>query len=67
MICRKRQITTHNYDSDEDDGGDVEGGASDGWVRASTLTFLRDPIIDLSWCYFPPPYYLGNCYEKGNF
>ena len=29
MTCRKRQITTH-----DDDGGDVDGGASAGWGTA---------------------------------
>ena len=35
-IRRKRQIATHNGDSDDNDGGNVERGASAGWGTASS-------------------------------
>ena len=47
-IRRKRQITTHDDDSDEDDGGDVDGGDSSGWGTARTLAGLRGPLVDFS-------------------
>ena len=34
-ISRKRQITTHDDDIDDYDGGDVDRGASAGWGEAS--------------------------------
>ena len=55
-IHGKRQIVTHNDDIDEDDGGDVDGGASSGWRTARTLVFPRGPDVDLSWRYLPPDF-----------
>ena len=66
-IHKKIQITTHNDDSDDDDGGDVDGSASNGWRTAITLAGLRGPVVDLPWCYLPPPFSMGQIYEKGNF
>ena len=34
-IGRKRQIMNHDDDSDEDDGGDVDGDSSAGWGTAN--------------------------------
>ena len=67
MIYRKRQITTHVYDINDDDGGDVDGNDSAGRGTASTLAGLRGPIIDLSWRYLPPPFSLGKFIGKGVF
>ena len=61
-IRRKRQITTENDDSDDDDGGDVEECVSADWVTVSTLTGLRGPVVDLSWHYLPPTFYLGQIF-----
>ena len=66
-IHRKRKITTHNDDSDDNDGGDVDGGASADWGTAITLAGIRGPVVDLSWRYLPPLYSLGQICEKGIF
>ena len=66
-IRSKRQIKTHNYDSNEDDIGDVDEGVSAGWRTASILVGLRGPVVYFLWRYFPPPYSLGQIFEKGIF
>ena len=66
-ICRKRQITTHNDDRGDDDGGNVNGGASDDWGTARILAGIRGPIVDLSLHCFPPPFSLEQLSEKGIF
>ena len=40
-VCRKKQIMTHDNDRDENDGGDVEGGTSAGWVTHSSQNTCR--------------------------
>ena len=66
-IHKKIQITTHNDDSDEDEGVDVDGSASNGWWTAITLAGLRGPVVDLPGSYLPPPFSMGQIYEKGIF
>ena len=63
-ICRKIQITTCDYDRDDNDVGDVGGDTRSGWGTASTLAGPRVPAVDLSWRYLPLPFSLGIFYEK---
>ena len=63
-ICRKRQITTCDYDRDDNDVGDVGGGTRAGWGTASTLAGPRVPAVDLSWRYLPPSFSLVQIPKK---
>ena len=58
---------THNDDSDDNDVGDVDGGASASLVTSSTLAYIRGTAVDLAWRYLPSPFSLGNFYKKGIF
>ena len=46
-IYRKRKITTHDYDSNEDDGSDVDKDTSADWGTDITLTGPRGPVVNL--------------------
>ena len=54
----------HNDDRNDDDGGDVDRGASDGWGTVSTLKGIRGSVANLSWSYLPPPFSMGQICEK---
>ena len=64
MIRRKRQITTHDDDLDDNDGVDVDGGDSGKHPESSTLSGPRGPVVHFSWSYLPPPLSLGKICEK---
>ena len=65
MIRGKIKTITRDADRNDDDGGDVDRGSSDDWVTASKLAGTRGTDVDFSWRYWPPPFYLGQMFEKG--
>ena len=68
-IGRKRKTMTHDDDSDDNGGCDVDGmPVSVGEQPAvRTLAGPRGPVVDLSWRYLPPTFSLGKICNKGIF